>query len=432
MRRMLRITILSLLFHQACKPSTLAHDAEIQGALSALEHIKPIREMRSATELHALRRGLISSRRTDQAFQASKAPEELLRGLIIKNIVETKGLPRSQLKSVLENIVSSKSSRCQGSPCDRIFGLAPTDIDDFLDKTLANLRYTPENKDHIAMREQVIASLLRSDAEDKNPWIVTLMPDPEAKLWTQKTPYSSALYPDFPAKKSENNGIDFTNELRAILQWGPKQDEQLAEWKKIFDEVENCETRAIKRGKPYATFNECLSEASLDDRQFLSAQLVYREIEEQLANKKSKINPKRSYRAVVDKQGNMQCLVAVNKMPSVRYYEANYKGAIPINAAQIPALEVAYLLAAPWNLHQNHPKRVKGAGTACLGLAALESKRSPWGGRIILEASPSAVPYYKKMGFSATGEHFDKDYGLLPTMWLEPKAAEKLIPAHLK
>ena len=223
-----------------------------------------------------------------------------------------------------------------------------------------------------------------------------------------------------------------TPDLTAVIKWGPKQDEQLAEWKKIFDEVDDCETRGVKRGKVYASFNDCLSEATLEEQQFLSAKLVHTDVETYLNKADADISPRRDFRAVLDKDGNMQCLVVTHRTPSLSYYSQTYKGAIPAHAAQIPAVEVAYLLAAPWNLIQNHPKKIKGSGSTCLGLAALESTRSPWGGRILLEGSPSAVPYYHKLGFSAIGESYDERYGTLPVMWLEPKDSEKLIPAHLR
>ena len=428
------LAVVSALFVQACRLSTQGETSQVQGFIGALDHIKPFTTMRSATEISKVRYALIAPHVAQSVIMTASAQKSALRGSLFRQINAIKGMPREQVKAVLDSLLSSKSTSCAGLSCARVFGLETEEIDGFLDESLEIIRKQQlKNEEQKEAAALLTASLLPADESvSGSKWIITIVPDPDSDLWKVKTPYSAGLSPDFPLKPGEGSAISMTPDLTAVVKWGPKQDEQLAAWKKIFDEVDDCATRGVKRGKVYATFNDCLAEATLEEQQFLSAKLVHTDVETYLNKVDADVSPRKDFRAVLDKDGNMQCLVVTHRTPSLSFYNEHYKGAIPAHAVQIPAVEVAYLLAAPWNLIQNHPKKVKGSGTVCLGVAALESKRSPWGGRILLEGSPSAVPYYKKLGFTAIGETYDERYGSLPVMWLEPKDAEKLIPAPLR
>lgn len=426
-----RLGLVSFLGLSSCRIGTGNSESKPTGIVDLLADIKPFSKMRSASELHAFRVSLINDLSLRSALATHKTPRNALQTMIMRQIIAMEGIPRTQIRAVLVNLLDSKSTACAGVPCARIFGLDSQDVDAFLDESLDNIEKIAASADKRAAKETLVASLLRNDAGPKSPWTIELVPDPDSALWHHQTPYSSALYPDFPLRAGEGQGISWSADFRASVVWGQEHEEQFKAWKKEFDSVDDCATRGVKRGKVYDSFNDCLAEASLEEQQFLSAKLVFDDVQAKLAKVDGKTNPRRHFRAVFDKDGHMQCLVVTTKMPSMSYYTSHYPGMVPKGASQIPALEVNYLLAAPWNLKQEHPKKVKGAGTACLGLAALESKRGPWGGRILLEGSPSAVPYYQKLGFVAVGEFFDKRYGLLPAMWLDPKHSEKLVPANL-
>lgn len=67
-------------------------------------------------------------------------------------------------------------------------------------------------------------------------------------------------------------------------------------------------------------------------------------------------------------------------------------------------IEVRALVSAPWNLPE-HPSvadqanRVKGAGTAAIAFCVEESMNRGLEGRVYLQAQPSAIDFYKKLGF---------------------------------
>jgi hypothetical protein len=425
------LALASLLGLSSCKIGTRNSESNPAGIIDLLADIKPFTKMRSASELHAFRTAFTQDQTFRPTLAAHKAPRIALQTIMMRQIIAMEGIPRAQIKAVLVNLLDSKSTACAGVPCARIFDLQSQDVDAFLDESLDSIENIAAIAEKASAKETLVASLLRNEAGPKTGWTIEMVPEPDSALWHHMTPYSSALYPEFPVRVGESQGITWSSDFRASVVWGKEHDEQFKAWKKEFDSVDDCATRGVKRGKVYSSFNDCLAEATLEEQQYLSAKLVFDDVQAKLAKVDGKTNPRRQFRAVFDKDGHMQCIVVTTKMPSMSYYTSHYPGMVPKGASQIPALEVNYLLAAPWNLKSEHPKKVKGAGTACLGLAALESKRGPWGGRILLEGSPSAVPFYQKLGFTAVGEFFDQRYGLLPAMWLEPKYSEKLVPANL-
>lgn len=414
-----------------CSPLTADGNSGTSGVFTPLSQIRPFTKFRNAAELHVLRAGFTKGNTAQNILRDSKTPSQALRSLMMHQILAVEGIPRIQLKDVLQNVLSTRSSACAGVPCSRIFELKDDQIDSFLDDSLEEIKNLKTSSESEKNKELLIASLLRDESSPEGKWVVTLIPDPDSTLWTKNTATEAALSPDFPTKKGEEKGLQWTDDLRASIVWKPEYEQQFKSWKKDFDNIDDCVTRGLKKGKNYKTYNDCLADASFEEQQFISAKLVYNYVDEELSAIKGNINPRREFRAMLDKEGNVQCLVVTKKRPSLSYYTSHYKGAIPNRAIQIPALEVAYLLTAPWNLQKDHPKKIKGAGSACLGLAALESKRSPWAGRIILEGSPAAVPYYQKLGFSTIGDTLYENYYLLPAMWLEPKPSEKLIPPHI-
>ena len=268
-----------------------------------------------------------------------------------------------------------------------------------------------------------------SDGHAQRPWTIQRNPDTDTPAWTQEID-PAVLAPDFPRLKGETGAMKLSPMMSSVTVWGPREDQEFSLWKALFDEVPSCEAREKKRGRPFSSVEECLSAATAAERPTMAAQQVYHDIQKLLNGPRGSFH-RREMRGLMDTSGRLQCVALTHKVPDLRKYGARYPKVFGGKIKQIPALEIAYLLTAPWNLNKEDPRRVHGAGTGCVALAVVESSRGPWRGRITLEAAPSAVPFYLKLGFIAIDEWFDPDYGLGPMMWLTKDEARKLIPVNL-
>lgn len=67
-------------------------------------------------------------------------------------------------------------------------------------------------------------------------------------------------------------------------------------------------------------------------------------------------------------------------------------------------LEVDFMATAPWNILQNQPESLKGAGTKLMEELVKESSDLGFGGRLKLYAIPRARQFYEKIGLEATDE----------------------------
>ena len=84
-----------------------------------------------------------------------------------------------------------------------------------------------------------------------------------------------------------------------------------------------------------------------------------------------------------DKAGNLQAMAKYSKKSDHIY--------------------VDYLATAPWNFSSNDSRRVKGAGAGAIVELINLSVQSGKKGKIKLVALDGAVPFYKHLGFKATG-----------------------------
>lgn len=67
-------------------------------------------------------------------------------------------------------------------------------------------------------------------------------------------------------------------------------------------------------------------------------------------------------------------------------------------------LEIDLIATAPWNILQNQPQSVKGAGTALMENLVKESIDLGFGGRLKLYAISRAKQFYEKIGLEETDE----------------------------
>lgn len=105
-----------------------------------------------------------------------------------------------------------------------------------------------------------------------------------------------------------------------------------------------------------------------------------------------------TFRGVRDRAGRLQAAAIVHQ-------RSNY-------------LEVDLIATAPWNILQNQPQSVKGAGTALMEELVKESVGLDFRGRLKLYAIPRAKQFYEKIGLEETDEG---DWELTP------QAAERFL-----
>jgi hypothetical protein len=255
----------------------------------------------------------------------------------------------------------------------------------------------------------------------------------EIQFWSKKLIQNSSTGLSFPTIESDNQGIFIGPNLKAVWVFNDAYQNQLKEWKKQLFSVEDCAARGKKLSLDLSSFRVCLKHASADDQQVLVAQRIFASLEERLKITDPSNDQRLAFRALVDKDDRIQVVFFADKKPDLDDYSRFYVGAFPHNAAQIPALEIHHLLVAPWNLTNQNPLKVSGAGTAALVFAALESQRTPYRGRVILESVPTAISFYQKNGFRAFGAQYSPtwdDFGAV--MLLKEGDAQKLVQDHVR
>ncbi len=102
------------------------------------------------------------------------------------------------------------------------------------------------------------------------------------------------------------------------------------------------------------------------------------------------VEPK-TFRGVRDLAGRLQAAAIVHQ-------RSNY-------------LEVDLIATAPWNIWQNQPQSIKGAGTALMEELVKESIDLGFVGRLKLYAIPSARQFYEKIALEET---LEGDWELTP------------------
>ena len=114
-------------------------ESELAGVGSILKSA-PIPSPKSIDELAnlgRLLRGNLSKR--SAASGAGAMGKSTLTSVLVQSIVEVKGLPRSQLVSVLKGVLADDSTLCGGAACGRVFGISPTQEESYLDELAAGL-----------------------------------------------------------------------------------------------------------------------------------------------------------------------------------------------------------------------------------------------------------------------------------------------------
>lgn len=251
----------------------------------------------------------------------------------------------------------------------------------------------------------------------------------EAEFWSQTISKDRSLELPFPVDPVRDaQGIQVGAHFSAVWKFNSDMDKQLQQWAEILNKTEDCLRLGKRLGRDLSHFDECLKAARPEDRQIMMAQRIYSRIYVRLARTQPGNDQRLAFRGIVDGQGRLQAIFFADKHPDLETYRHKYSSVIPPNARQIPAIEVHHLLVAPWNLLSDHPYKVSGAGTAALSFAALESQRTPYKGRLLLESVPTAIKFYEKSGFKAFGKAFEESlHAYMPVMLLSEQGARQLV-----
>ena len=121
-----------------------------------------------------------------------RAPSEILQSIIVDHIVKNSAISRSDIKKILEKVLTSDTPQCGGVVCSKVFGLRAGDIDGFLDEMYAELASNhqllqPENAEQ---RHRLLRSLIDAE-EGRFPLI--------GKEFVQK--YVASIFDKTPVKK---------------------------------------------------------------------------------------------------------------------------------------------------------------------------------------------------------------------------------------
>ena len=119
----------------ACKSPSSARDSSETSGLISAGRVRIF--AKSADELVQIAKSFGKVSR--QVAVGAVLPREGLEVTLVSQIVAFKGIPRSQIKSLLSDLVSLKSTACGGVSCARLFNLEEKDIDSFLDDILKSV-----------------------------------------------------------------------------------------------------------------------------------------------------------------------------------------------------------------------------------------------------------------------------------------------------
>jgi ribosomal protein S18 acetylase RimI-like enzyme len=114
-------------------------------------------------------------------------PQTHLKATLFEVIADQNGIPRSQMRSILGDLVDSSSKACAGVPCGRVFGLEAKSVDEFLDSARESVLKDSRllKSDRIEIRTVLLASF-RDD----------LIPDSDVLApGVIRRPLTARLYP---------------------------------------------------------------------------------------------------------------------------------------------------------------------------------------------------------------------------------------------
>lgn len=129
----------------------------------------PQPEPKSADVLRSIKYNIVesslmsSSRSSGGTTGAS--PKAILSRALLKAIVEAKGVPRFQLKGILDELFTDAKGACGGASCRKIFGMNAEDVDSYLDELYLTVKKSTGMRDaeYASHYGWLVGSLKKSD-----------------------------------------------------------------------------------------------------------------------------------------------------------------------------------------------------------------------------------------------------------------------------
>jgi hypothetical protein len=131
-----------------------------------------------------------SSRSSAGAMGAS--PKSILSNALLKAIVAAKGVPRFQIKEILDELLVDGGTACSGASCRQIFGIKPEEVDAYLDELYLTV------KKSTAMRDAEYAS--------QYGWLVGSLKKSDQTAWNRPTVDGVSYLPNGEIDRTEGVG----------------------------------------------------------------------------------------------------------------------------------------------------------------------------------------------------------------------------------
>lgn len=156
------LAALSLVFLiLACAEEKKPEESMLKAPLSATALSRVNVPLRSPQELRGFRVNLALRAVRRNSAGRPQVVRQSFQSDLVASLADAKGVPRAQLKTTLQAMVSPTSNACNDVSCARVFGLSQTDVDQFLN-TLHDLvagSQSFKSQDKAALRDLLLASL---------------------------------------------------------------------------------------------------------------------------------------------------------------------------------------------------------------------------------------------------------------------------------
>lgn len=116
-----------------CQQTGTSGKSEVRGVVGRMFEPVPRAVRKSDDALRSISREIGKSSASVKGVAGIENTKGLLHKSLSTAIIKADGLPRSQLKNVLEDLLKSNDG-CDGIPCGRIFGIKPTQVGSFLNE----------------------------------------------------------------------------------------------------------------------------------------------------------------------------------------------------------------------------------------------------------------------------------------------------------
>jgi hypothetical protein len=164
LRKKIAFLILSSVFLNSCRLSGDLADHQLstpKTIVSAVNRKYQIPKVKSRNEVRLLVQAISNGARTTNSGHRVRSGKGLLGEIYVKSLIEVEGVPRSQGKEVISEVLSNSGQHCAGVGCEKVFDLREDQVDTFLDDLLVKTKAEPrlQLKDNLPVRDMLIGSL---------------------------------------------------------------------------------------------------------------------------------------------------------------------------------------------------------------------------------------------------------------------------------